>query len=43
MTERELCYQKGWSWKQLADFFDTDVFTEKYLYYQFIQDEIAKV
>jgi hypothetical protein len=43
MTEREICYQKGWSWEELADFYGSDPGSERMMFEQYLRREIAKV
>ena len=40
MEEREMMWIRGYSYQTIADFFETDVFTEKYLHYEYIKQEL---
>jgi hypothetical protein len=43
MDERQICWTKGLTYEQMGEFFETDAFTEKYLHYEFIKQEINAI
>jgi hypothetical protein len=43
MNEREILWTKGCSYPIIAEFMETDVYTEKVLHYQWIKEEVGGI